>query len=98
MVRRGLFITAHALARYRERVEDCPDEEIARRLSSDAIVCAVRFGAHQIRLGTGQLVVIEDASIVTILPAAAKKPRHRTPPSKLRGRRPDATLAVELAP
>lgn len=70
MVSRGLFITAHALQRYRERVEPSADTEIARRLSSDAIVAAANFGARCVRLPGRQRVILDQGAVITVLPPA----------------------------
>jgi hypothetical protein len=64
-----IHITAHAIARYRERVADLSDEAIRAILSSPAIQAAAVFGAKYVRLGTGQRVVISEGAIVTILPS-----------------------------
>lgn len=63
-------VTAHALERYRERVRMVSYEEARAALSSAVIARAIEFGAHYVRLGTGQRVVIEDGIVVIVLPAA----------------------------
>lgn len=68
-----LFVSRHAVMRYRERVEDLPDAVIHERLSSAAIALAASFGAPYVRLSGGQRIVIVESSVVTVLPAG-----HRT--------------------
>ena len=65
-----MAITAHAVMRYIERVQPCTEDEAIVALSSRAISLAVQFGAPYVRLGTGQRIVIEDGTIVTVLPAS----------------------------
>lgn len=65
-----VHITAHAVTRAMERIPGCKCEDDAKiTLTSPAIVFAAEFGAHYVRLGTGQRVVIEDHCIVTVLPS-----------------------------
>lgn len=64
-----LHVSAHAVERYIERV--CPNasaEQAKDALTSPTITKAARFGAHYVKLGTGQHVVIEDQTIITVLP------------------------------
>ncbi len=72
MSRRGLRIAQHAIERCIERVAGCSTEEQARAvLSSRAVNQAHDFGAHYVRLGTGQHVVIRDGTVITVLPKEA---------------------------
>lgn len=64
-----LRFSHHAIIRFRERVADLPDAEIIAALTSPALTKAADFGAHYVRLGTNQRVVIEEGVIVTVLPA-----------------------------
>lgn len=63
-----VFVTKHAIDRYRERVEDVPAREAIRRLSGRAFQTAVDFGAPFVRLATGQRAMIRDVAIVTVIP------------------------------
>lgn len=64
-----MHITAHAISRYRERVAAVSEAEAREALSSETIRKAIEFGAHYVRLGTGQRIVIDGCRIITILPA-----------------------------
>lgn len=63
-----LFLTRHAIQRYRERVADVPAAEIWRALDCPAVQVAIAFGARFVRLSGGQRVVLEENRVVTILP------------------------------
>lgn len=63
-----VFVTKHAIERYQERVDNVPDEVARAALSAPAIEAADAFGAKYVRLGGGQLVVLEDHKVVTVLP------------------------------
>lgn len=63
-----LFITRHAISRYRERVADVPASAIWRALDCPAVRVAIQFGARFVRLAGGQRAVLQDNRIVTILP------------------------------
>lgn len=65
----AVHITAHAIQRFRERVADLPEAEVRERLRSPFITAAADFGAHVVRLGTGQRIVIGEHCVVTVLPA-----------------------------
>lgn len=65
-----IHITHHAITRAMERVPGIRTEAQARALlSTRAIDAAAHFGAKYVRLGTGQRVVIECGSVVTVLPS-----------------------------
>lgn len=64
-----LFVTPHAIERYRERVADVAPIEVCRRLNS----AATDFGAPFVKLSGGQRVVIEDGHVVTVLPKHSGK-------------------------
>lgn len=67
---RPAHITAHSIKRYRERVENLPDDEIRERLSSPVIMAAIASGFCGIRLPNGAKVVIsKDGKIVTVKPS-----------------------------
>ena len=61
-------ITRHAIQRYQERVANLPDEQVRVVLSCPAVKTAIAFGAHVVRLGTGERVILEGANVVTVLP------------------------------
>lgn len=63
-----VFLTLHAIQRYRERVADVPAADIWRALDIPAVRIAIDFGARFVRLSGGQRVVLEENRIVTILP------------------------------
>lgn len=74
----SVHVTRHAIERFRERVENLPEEQIRARLSTPAIRKLAMFaGCHQIEviLGSGHHAVIKDATVVTIRPL--EKPRRR---------------------
>jgi len=64
-----LYISLHAVERYRQRVADISDSEVYDRLSGPAFKAAAEFGAPFVRLSGGQRAVIVEHSVVTILPA-----------------------------
>lgn len=64
-----VFLTRHAIQRYRERVADVPACEIWRALDSRAVRCAIEIGARFVKLAGGQRVVLEENRVVTVLPA-----------------------------
>ncbi|GAA0760645.1 hypothetical protein FHS52_001094 [Erythromicrobium ramosum] len=63
-----VFLTGHAIQRYRERVADVPLVEIRRALDCRAVRTAIAFGARYVRLGGGQRVLLDENRVVTILP------------------------------
>lgn len=62
-------VSAHAISRYRERVSPVDYDAALAALSTRAIEAAADFGAHIVRLAGGQRVVIEEQTVVTVLPA-----------------------------
>ncbi len=62
-----VFLTRHAIQRYRERVADVPAADIWRALDIPAVRIAIEFGARFVRLSGGQRIVLEQNRIVTIL-------------------------------
>jgi hypothetical protein len=54
-----LYVTRHAIQRYRERVADLPACEIWRALDCPAVRAAIAFGARFVRLSGGQRAVID---------------------------------------
>lgn len=62
-------VTRHAAERYLERVDPrLTLAEAVKALSGHAIQRAADFGAPYVKLGTGQHVVLEGATVVTVLP------------------------------
>lgn len=66
-------ITAHAIQRYQERVENIAPGAVITRLTSPIISKAISFGARTIRLGTGQRLIVADGAIITITPKEYKR-------------------------
>lgn len=63
-----VFLTRHAIQRYRERVADVPAAAIWAALDIPAVRIAIDFGARFVRLPGGQRVVLKENRVVTILP------------------------------
>lgn len=68
----GVHVTAHAIARFKERVADLPEPEIVAALSSDTIAQAVDMGCCAVKLGSGHHAVIKGYSVVTVLPKGGR--------------------------
>lgn len=68
-------ITAHAIQRYQTRVEPLPEDEVRARLSTPAILAAVKLGQCSLKLPTGQRLVIHAGRIVTVAPKTRLKCR-----------------------
>lgn len=67
-----VHVSAHAISRYRLRVDPGADYQTARKaLTSPAILTAIRFGASIVKLPGKQRVIVKNRSIVTVLPAGA---------------------------
>jgi hypothetical protein len=67
-----VHITIHAIERYRERVPDAAqwsDDQIRAALDSPAVRAAAQIGARYVRLHGGQRIVIQDATVVTVMPS-----------------------------
>jgi len=64
-----IHVTNHAVLRYQERVAPVSMERARAILSSPTMQRAADFGATFVRLGTGQRVVIQDQTVVTVQPA-----------------------------
>lgn len=62
-------VTRHAIDRYRQRVADLTDDEIAAILDSPTIRDAIAFGCRSVKLGTGHRVVLRGDKVVTVNPA-----------------------------
>ena len=67
-----LTVTDHAIARYRERVEDIPDECIVERLTGPLFDLAARMGGGSVILPSGHRVVCSKIAVVTVLPQGRK--------------------------
>lgn len=65
----ALRISSHAISRYRSRVEPVDYDTAHAALSSPIVQAAARFGCSIVRLPTGQRIVIENYTVVTVLPA-----------------------------
>lgn len=63
-----LYVTRHAIRRYRERVANVPAAEMWRALDIPAVRIAIDFGARFVRLAGGQRLVLERSNVVTVLP------------------------------
>ena len=68
---RAVLVTAHALERYRRRVENVSDAEAYCRLASPHIQAAIELGARSVILPSGHKIVLHGNRVVTV------KPRHR---------------------
>ena len=64
-----LHVTAHAIERYQQRVEHCSDDHAIAALTCKAVRIAADFGAGIVRLAGGQRVVIDEGTVVTVLPS-----------------------------
>lgn len=64
-----MIVTHHAIVRFQQRVANVSHEVARSILSSPVIQKAAQFGAHYVRLGTGQRVVIDQGKVITVLPA-----------------------------
>jgi hypothetical protein len=67
---RGVHVTQHAAARFSERVHACsPDEAKAEILSHEkAILSAAEFGARTVKLASNHRLVLDDLTVITVLP------------------------------
>lgn len=63
-----IHVSAHAVARYRERVCDCSKAEAKRRilLHTPAIEKALAFGAHCVLTGDGIRLVLSERTVSTV--------------------------------
>lgn len=75
----GIHVSAHAVSRYRERVEPVSADEARARLSTPFIEIAASFGATEVILGTGHHAVLQGHTVVTVrpLPRDLRKMRRR---------------------
>ena len=63
-----VYLTRHAIQRYRERVADVPAAEIWAALDCAAVRVAISFGARFVRLAGGQRIVLCENRVITVLP------------------------------
>lgn len=66
-----MIVTMHAAERWVERVNPALTVSQARSAiaaHTRAIETAIAFGAHVVRIGTGQKLVIEGDTVVTVAP------------------------------
>lgn len=66
-----MIVTMHAAERWVERVNPALTVSEARSAiaaHTSAIETAIAFGAHVVRIGTGQKLVIEGDTVVTVAP------------------------------
>jgi len=64
-----IHITAHAIERYIERVAPVTPDEAREALDSAAVRCAAEIGARFVRLSTGQRIVLQGHTVVTVMPS-----------------------------
>lgn len=67
-------ITAHAVSRFRKRVEPMPYDAVVAQLDSPAVRLAIEIGACGVRLPSGHRAVIVNGAVVTIHPKFPHKP------------------------
>jgi hypothetical protein len=66
----ALHITHHAIQRYIARVDPSASPDTARAaLDTPATRAAAQFGATFVRLATGHRIVVQDFTVVTVMPA-----------------------------
>lgn len=62
-----LIVSQHAIERYRERVENVPEQIVRERLSTRAFDIAAAFGSKYVLLHGGHRAVICDRHVITVL-------------------------------
>ncbi|ALC12494.1 hypothetical protein [Sphingopyxis sp. 113P3] len=67
-----LTVTDHAITRYRERVEDIPDECIVQTLTGPQFDMVAKMGGGSVILPSGHRVVCSAIAVVTVLPKGVK--------------------------
>lgn len=65
-------VTDHAIKRYRERVEDLPDECVVACLSGPLFNLVASMGGGSVILPSGHRVVCSSVAVVTVLPQGRK--------------------------
>lgn len=68
-------VTLHAIERYKQRVENVPSAVVIERLSGPAFFALDRLGGGSVILPSGNRAVVQDGSVITVLPL--NKPRKR---------------------
>lgn len=78
-----LHVTHHAIERYQERIDpDAPHDEARAALDTPATRAAAEFGAQFVRLASGHRIVVQDNTVVTVMPADNYRKqvcRHKIP-------------------
>lgn len=64
----GVYVSRHAMDRYRERVADVPDAVIFAALSKPVFDRAAAIGAPFVKLPSGHRALIRGDVVVTVLP------------------------------
>jgi hypothetical protein len=64
----SIFVSRHAMDRYRERVANLPDAAIFAELSKPIFDKAAAIGAPFVKLPTGHRALIRGDVVVTVLP------------------------------
>lgn len=64
----GVYVSRHAMDRYRERVADLPDAAIFAELSKPIFEKAAAMGAPFVKLASGHRALIRNEVVVTVLP------------------------------
>lgn len=65
-----MIVTQHAIARYIERIDAGLSEQDARAailVSEPAVEAAAKFGAHVVRQGCGAKLILQGATVVTVI-------------------------------
>jgi hypothetical protein len=70
-----LRVSSHAISRYRSRVEPVDYDTAHAALTTPAILAAAKFGCSSVRLPSGQRIIIEENTVVTVLPSPKTKRR-----------------------
>lgn len=72
-----VHVTAHAIERYRRRVENVSEAEAIARLSGPVVEQAVSAGCCAVILASGHKLVLVENRVVTVKPRHKDKRRHR---------------------
>lgn len=72
-----VFVTDHAIERYRERVGPMPESAIRQILTSDVITAAAALGCKSVKIDGGVRAIIKDGGVVTVVPSHRFKPRKK---------------------
>lgn len=66
-------ITAHAIERFAQRIEDLPETAIIEAMDTSIVRTAIEIGASAVILPSGHRYVIADGKIVTVTPKPIRK-------------------------